>query len=208
MDSLKKVICMAQEKPARAIMPYPTGLVRWMVRLPIWSYRLGLIDLAGVGQVLVLTTRGRKSGLLRYAPLEYRRHGSKLYVVSAWGTRPDWYQNLLAHPQTTARHGRQIYTLRAHPVTDPAEALRALNMFRRTAPIFYDRLLSKMSTAQTINLNTLTEIAAEFTVMRLDIVNEPSALPAIGSDRGWIVPMMAGIGVAFVAAITIARREN
>lgn len=198
---------MLEEKPDRALMPYPTGVVRSLLRIPIWSYRLGLSDLAGIGQVLILTTRGRKSGLPRYAPLEYRRHGSKLYVVSAWGTRPDWYQNLLVYPVATARQGQRVYSLRAHPVDDPAEALRALNMFRRTAPIFYDRLLAQMSTAQDINLETLIDIASEFTVVRFDIVKEAPTLPPVHMDKGWVFPMMFSLGLAFVAAITISKRD-
>lgn len=190
---------------ARNLLPYPTGLLRLAMRAPVWSYRLGLCDLAGIGTVLVLTTRGRKSGLPRYAPLEFRRHGSKYYIVSAWGTRPDWYQNLLAHPQATIRQGRRIQTVRATTVTDPAEALRVLNMFRRTLPFIYDRVLATMSHRPVMNLDVLADVAGHFTVVRLDVVEEPALLPAVRADRGWLFPVALAFGASTLAVMTLAR---
>jgi len=52
-------------------------------------------------QILILRTRGRKSGELRKAPLIYGRDGSRYLVVASKGGAPEhpgWYKNLLAHP--------------------------------------------------------------------------------------------------------------
>ena len=68
-------------------LPYPQGLGRWLLRLPLLLYRLGLGWLANSFRLMVLTTWGRKSGLPRHTAIEYRAHGSKIYVISAWGSR-------------------------------------------------------------------------------------------------------------------------
>ena len=55
-------------------------------------------------QVLILHTTGRKSGATRKNPLIYGRDGDNYMVVASKGgapNHPDWYLNLIAHPETT-----------------------------------------------------------------------------------------------------------
>lgn len=57
-------------------------------------------DLRGV-PVVILTTRGRKSGALRKAPLMRVKHGDRYAVIASLGGAPEhpvWYLNLLADP--------------------------------------------------------------------------------------------------------------
>jgi deazaflavin-dependent oxidoreductase (nitroreductase family) len=52
--------------------------------------------------VLVLRTKGRKSGQTRKFPLIYGRDGNDYVVVASKGGAPDhpgWYKNLVAHPE-------------------------------------------------------------------------------------------------------------
>lgn len=49
--------------------------------------------------MLLLTTRGRRSGQPHTVPLLYLRDGADLVVIASWGGRdypPDWYSNLAA----------------------------------------------------------------------------------------------------------------
>ncbi len=51
---------------------------------------------------LILTTKGRRSGEQRDAPLIYRPHGDAYVVVASKGGAPDhpaWYKNILADPK-------------------------------------------------------------------------------------------------------------
>jgi deazaflavin-dependent oxidoreductase (nitroreductase family) len=62
-------------------------------------YRVGLGGL--MPMQLLLTTVGRKSGRPRQAVVDVLRHDvatDTYYVVSAYGTRSDWYRNLQANP--------------------------------------------------------------------------------------------------------------
>ena len=52
--------------------------------------------------VLILHTRGRKSGVTRKSPLIYGRDGKNYVIVASRGGSPEnpgWYKNLLAHPE-------------------------------------------------------------------------------------------------------------
>ncbi len=172
-------------------LPYPVGFSRWLVQLPIWMYRLGLGRLIGRMGLMVLTTWGRKSGLPRHTAIEYRVHGSKIYVVSGWGRRPNWYANLIAQPVVRVRAGSQVLSARAQRVDDPSEALRVLYLFRKRAPFIYDPLLAYLSDHKSVNSRTLPEVSDKFTIVRLepsvDIVGPPTVEP----DLKWVWPVLA-----------------
>jgi deazaflavin-dependent oxidoreductase (nitroreductase family) len=53
-------------------------------------------------EILILTTKGRKSGKLRSTPLIFGRHGDDYLVVGSKGgapVAPAWYSNLVADPE-------------------------------------------------------------------------------------------------------------
>jgi deazaflavin-dependent oxidoreductase (nitroreductase family) len=191
--------------------PYPNSFFRLLLRLPLELHRLGLGWIVNFAPMLVLTTRGRKSGLPRYTTLEYRRHGSKLYILSMWGKRPDWYQNLQEYPCATIKLGNHGYSVEATPVKNKSEAQRVLYMFRRNLPLFYDPLLTRLSTAERMDLRTLADVADEFTIIRLDISDAPLSLPPLQADRVWVIPTLLGLGVVASAGLelfTRLRREH
>ena len=100
-----------------------------LLRAPLCLYKLGWGPALNWLPLLILTTRGRNSGLARHVLVEYRRHGSKYYIVSGWGADADWYRNIQQDNRVTIQRGEHIVDARAQRVDDPAEALRALYMF-------------------------------------------------------------------------------
>ncbi|MFD8981415.1 nitroreductase/quinone reductase family protein [Streptomyces sp. NPDC059564] len=68
--------------------------------------------------LLLLTTTGARSGARRTTPLGYVRHrGALLIVASHLGSphHPDWYHNLLAHPQVDVELGADTFAALAVP---------------------------------------------------------------------------------------------
>ena len=66
--------------------------------------------------LLLLTTTGAKSGQRRTNPTMYLRDGDRLLVFASRGgtpTNPDWYYNLLAHPEVTVEVGAETYAATA-----------------------------------------------------------------------------------------------
>ena len=187
-------------------IPYPQGLWRVVARVPLYLYQGGLGWMLRPFNLLILTTQGRRTGKPRHAVLEYRRHGSKLYLVSAWGERPQWYKNLLANPAVTVQFNGRDWKAVAAEVDDSGEALRALYMFKRTSPV-YDVILASMSSADTIDLRTLKAVSSEFTVIRLDLVSGPVSLKGVQPKYRWIAPLL--FAVALLAMVwTVWARLN
>jgi deazaflavin-dependent oxidoreductase (nitroreductase family) len=71
--------------------------------------------------VVLLTTTGAKSGRERVNPLAaLPGDDGTLYVFASKGgapTNPDWYHNLLAHPEVQVEFGRERFAATATPVT-------------------------------------------------------------------------------------------
>jgi hypothetical protein len=63
-------------------------------------YRLHILPLIRVGRLglLMITTRGRKTGKTRRNPLEYHRINGIIHIVAARGNKTDWVRNIRANP--------------------------------------------------------------------------------------------------------------
>jgi len=62
--------------------------------------------------LLLLTTTGAKSGQRRTTPMMYLADGNRLLVFASKRgapTHPDWYHNLVAHPEVTVEVGTETY---------------------------------------------------------------------------------------------------
>ena len=73
--------------------------------------------------LLLLHHTGAKSGTERVNPLVYQRVGDSyaIFASAAGAPRdPQWFRNLIAHPDTTAEVGAGTVDVRAR-VVDPAE---------------------------------------------------------------------------------------
>lgn len=87
---------------------------------------------------LLLTTTGAKSGLTRVNPLHYSTDGERLVVIASKGgsaTHPDWYYNLVAHPEVTVEVGTERYRARAS-VAEGQERERLYNQHAALMPHF------------------------------------------------------------------------
>jgi deazaflavin-dependent oxidoreductase (nitroreductase family) len=70
--------------------------------------------------VVILTTRGRKTGGLRKTPLMRVEHEGRYIVVASMGGAPQhpvWYLNLVADPEVTLQDGATVQDLRARTAT-------------------------------------------------------------------------------------------
>ncbi len=99
-------------------------------------YKLGLLPVFGMSkQIMLLTTRGRKSNEMRDTPIGYFRIDGGIYVFSAWGKATNWYKNLVACPDEVFV---QIGFRRTHAipqvVSDPQELKCILEHFVQQDP--------------------------------------------------------------------------
>jgi deazaflavin-dependent oxidoreductase (nitroreductase family) len=97
----------------------PGRVLRGFVKYPTRIYRGRLADVLAARRELLLTTTGRKSGLPRTTPLNFIMVDGTYVVAAGWGTRADWYQNLLADPEVVVQVGKRRLAARAQLVEEP-----------------------------------------------------------------------------------------
>ena len=79
----------------------------------------------GENKILLLTTRGRKSGLKFTTPLGYFDHEDGYLIIASNGgnsNHPDWYLNLKSDPQVNIQIKDQALTARAEILNDNSRA--------------------------------------------------------------------------------------
>ncbi len=94
-------------------------------------------DLPGAN-FLLLHTRGAKSNRPRITPVLYFKDGDNYAIIAAKGgapTNPDWYYNVLAHPDVTLEVGTEQFKAHA-TVADSAERDRIFAAVVKQAPNF------------------------------------------------------------------------
>lgn len=86
--------------------------------------------------VLLLTCTGARSGQPRLVPLAYTRDGDRYVIIASKAglpTHPDWYHNLVKHPEASIEVGTETIEVRAVQQTG-AERRR-----------LYDQMAARMS---------------------------------------------------------------
>lgn len=119
----------------------PRKMLRFGLRLPIWLYRIRLGWLLG-DRFLMLIHTGRKSGLPRQTVIEVVQHDkatATYYVVSGWGKKSDWYQNIHKNPNVVISAGRRKIQVHADDIPLP-EAVEILEDYTRRYPLAFKEL--------------------------------------------------------------------
>jgi deazaflavin-dependent oxidoreductase (nitroreductase family) len=98
----------------------PGPVLRWALRLPVVAFDAGAGRLLG-HRFLLLTHRGQRTGQLHRTVLEvlsWRQEAGEAVVLSGFGPRAQWLQNVLAGGAVEIRIGRE----RWRPVARSVEA--------------------------------------------------------------------------------------
>ncbi len=97
----------------------PTGLGRFLFRVPIYFYRIGL-GWMFAKRILLLNHIGRRTGKHRQAVLEVVSHDpadGSFVVASGWGPTAAWYQNILHTPESSIQIADRTIPVVAVPLT-------------------------------------------------------------------------------------------
>jgi F420H(2)-dependent quinone reductase len=120
---------MAARPYSKTEVAIANPLIKAMSRINTWVYRATGGKVGGKfmrgAPVLLLTTKGRKSGAPRVAPLIYLRDGERVVLVASKGGmdhHPLWYRNLVADPAVEVQIGREVRRMRARTANEAERA--------------------------------------------------------------------------------------
>ncbi len=111
--------------PQRSVGP----VFKWLFKFPILLHKIGMGWMMH-RYVLLLITRGRKSGQPRLTPVEYVYDAEKCmyWITAGWAGNTDWYRNILADPHVTVQVGRRKFTALAERASDQEVAKWMVSM--------------------------------------------------------------------------------
>lgn len=179
---------------------------RYGNKFMLLMWRLGLqrfgMSNPYVGYIMVLTHRGRKSGLARRTPVNFAVINGDVYCVAGFGTVADWYRNLLADPhvQVWLPDG-SWWAGEAQDVSDLPDEQRL--------PLLRQVLINSGFAAYAAGLNpnnmsdaALATATAAYKLLRIRLA-EPCTGAGGPSDLAWVWPL-----VAMVMALLWVRRKR
>ena len=114
-------------------------------------------------QVLLLTTKGKKTGTPRTNPLVWTTDGKDIVIVASKGgapTSPDWFFNLQANPTVTVELGHEKFEARAKVAEPEAERERLYAAHAKVHPGFLDYVKKTTRKIPVVRLQRIPSAAA------------------------------------------------
>jgi deazaflavin-dependent oxidoreductase (nitroreductase family) len=84
--------------------------------------------------VMLLTTRGRRTGRPRTTPLSFMPVAERLIVFSGWGVGSSWYHNVRANSEVVVQVGRKRMRATAYLVEDPEQRAAYMRLMSARSP--------------------------------------------------------------------------
>jgi deazaflavin-dependent oxidoreductase (nitroreductase family) len=152
-------------------------------------FRLGLGSLFGNpfwGYMMVLKTTGRKSGKVRFSPVNYTIMNGTVYCLAGRGQMADWYRNMVANPNIEMILPGGALAGVVDEVPDSPERTTALRRVLKAGG-FAGFMLGE--NPYTVSDEKLAEKSKDLPLMRI----KPTGIGSGASDPGgWLwIPVLA-----------------
>jgi deazaflavin-dependent oxidoreductase (nitroreductase family) len=158
-------------------------------RFMVLLFRLGLGGWGNgpqTSQVMVLVHKGRKSGLLRQTPVNYAVVDDVIYCTAAFGSRADWYRNVVADPRVQVWLPDGWYAGEAAEVPPDDPQRSALIRQVLIASGFAAPLFAGIN-PKTVSDEKLAEISAPYRLIRI-YPSEACTGSGGPGDLAWVWP--------------------
>jgi deazaflavin-dependent oxidoreductase (nitroreductase family) len=152
------------------------------------------------GYLMVLRTRGRRTRLIRAAPLGYVVLDGAIYCCAGFGETTAWYRNVLADPWVEVVLPGRTLSGKAVPVSTPDEWIRAYRALIASLGV-----VGRLTVGDVRGLDDAELLARHGGVPLVRIT--PSAFvpgPLDHGGRFWLAPW----GASAVLAIVLATRRR
>ena len=175
------------DKFGREFMSYPTSKWRQLAfKAPLILWRMGLGPLMG-HHVLVITAKGRKTGLPRHTMTEFHVMKGKIYVPCAFAPKAQWYKNIVADPCVTVQTWQGAEAMTATRVTDDEELLAVVELMRKNNPVMIEWYFDTKGVDLT--REGILDNKDDIYLLRFDPTEEQTPFP-LEADLAWIWPVL------------------
>lgn len=175
-------------------------------RFMVLLFRLGLGAWGNgpqTSQVMVLVHRGRKSGRLHRTPVNYAVVGDMIYCTAGFGSRTDWYRNVVANPGVQVWLTDGWYAGEAEEVAPEDPQRNALLRQVLIASGFAASLFGGLD-PKTASEEKLAELTASYRLIRI-YPSEACTGPGGPNDLVWLWPVTT---LALLGLLLLGRRSR
>lgn len=174
------------KRPVDMMAFYPrSGFGKSLWRAPLLFWRLGLGPITGK-IFLVLTTRGRKSGLARHTMVEYHLVNGKKYSPCAFGVQSHWFRNIAVDPHVTIQTSDGTENAIAVRVTGDQELAAVFRVFMQRDPMLMKMYMQSLGMEPTVE--NITAHKEKINIFRFDPTDE-AAPSGLDVDLAWLWPL-------------------
>ena len=159
-------------------------------RFMVLLFRLGLGGWGNrpeTSQVMVLVHKGRRSGLARKTPVNYAMVDGEIYCTAAFGSRADWYRNVMADPNVEVWLKDGWHAGLAEEVS-PEDPQRARLMRQVLIASGFAAPLFAGINPKTLSEERLGEITARYRLIHIRRT-APRTGPGGPGDLAWVWPV-------------------
>lgn len=166
-------------------------------KLIVLMWRLGLGWLLNswpsrLGRYAILVVRGRKSGLRRFAPINFAPGSGEFFCVAGYGAQTHWYRNLQAEPNIEVWLPDGWWVARAETVIEAESRLSIIREVLKNSGFAADSLAG--IDPFSVSDQELETETSEYMAVRVELVARAQGRGG-PSDLAWVW------GVLVVAAV-------
>ena len=157
---------------------------------------------------MVLRTRGRRSGLVREAPLGYVIRDGAVYCVAGYGTPTPWFQNLMADPAVEVILPTRRFRGVAAPVDLRVEWLSAYRALIASFGLVGRAVVGDIQRLDDAELLARHRVLPVVRIRPED--GEPPVTPGAfdPGGHGWLIPWAAMFATLLVLGSSAGRRAS
>jgi len=156
------------------------------------------------GSILLLRTTGRKSGLVREAPLGYTVINGRVVVVAGYGRGAHWFRNALADPEVEVLLPGALIAGRAGEITEPGERRAAFRTLIESMGVVGRLTLGDVRGKSDAQVDVLAEAFPILAITPTAILPGPFDPGGIGTRLN--TAAWAAVAAAVLAAATSRRK--
>lgn len=162
------------------------------------AFRLGfgpILVSPFAGYIMVIKHRGRRTGKVRYTPVNYCVENGSVYCIAGFGKGSHWIRNLEKDSNVELLMPAGAIACKAEVVSDPQERLRATRQVMVNSG--FAAVLFEGIVASRITDEKLAEISKDYVTVRF----RPYGIGSGPADKGgwfWVWPTLAIIFLLYL----------
>ena len=166
---------------------YPdTKIEKALFKLPILFWRLGLGPIQG-RIIMIITHIGRKTGIPHHTAVEFHTMNGIKYIPCAFGSKSQWYRNIMANPRVTIQTADGTEQMIAIRITQDDELVSVIEMILERNPSLMNWYLESIGIAP--NREEILAHKDQLYFLRFDPTSDPTPR-GLDVDLAWIWPLL------------------